>query len=178
MKIKSFFFRIMPDRAKILGKSYPKIFHTILEDPNIFHLTRRSAAGGVSTGLFIAFLPVPGHTLLAVIFSIALRVNLPLCLFFAWTTNPLTLAPIYYIAYRLGSAVLGIPVQAVDFEMSWDWFGGQFIEIWPPLIIGCAIFSVVSSITSYVLIRIMWRIGTINKWKNRSRSCPEVKAKN
>lgn len=157
----------MPDRKKIQDHRSLGIFQHILQDPDIFHLTRRSAAGGIATGLFLAFLPLPGHTLLAVVFSIWLRVNLPLCILFAWTTNPVTMAPIYYLAYKTGAKLLGKPLYEIQFEMTWDWLGGRFMDIWPSLLTGCLLFSIASAVIAYVLVRLLWRLAVIIKWKKR-----------
>jgi uncharacterized protein (DUF2062 family) len=158
MRIKRFFASIMPDKQKLQEHTYLKgIKATLLEQQGIFHLSRRSVAGGVSTGLFIAFLPIPGHTILAIVFSLVFRVNLPLSVLFAWTTNPLTIAPILYITYKTGAIVLGRPLQTLEFEMTFEWFGGRLVEVWPSLITGSMIFSIVTSVTSYIIIRILWK---------------------
>ncbi|MGK0296520.1 MAG: hypothetical protein ACI9XC_000109 [Gammaproteobacteria bacterium] len=169
MRIKSFFASIMPDKQKIQQHTYFRVIQATLLDQGLFHLSSRSVAGGISTGMFIAFLPVPGHTLLAILFSLVFRVNLPLSVLAAWTTNPLTIAPILYITYKTGAIVLGRPMQTLEFEMTFEWFGGSLIEIWPSLITGSIIFSIVTSATSYILIRILWRMAVINKWNKRNK---------
>jgi len=170
MKFKSIFIRIIPDEEKIQNLKSLRILKNFLQDPEIFHLTRHSAAGGVSTGLFIAFLPVPGHTILAAIMSILFRINLPLCVIFAWTTNPVTFAPAFYLAYETGAYLLGRPLQVIDFEMTWSWFGSRFLEIWPSLLTGSLIFSIITSVSGYLLVRLIWKIAIIHKWRNRNEN--------
>ena len=159
----------MPDRAEIHANRYLKPFARILDDPHIFHLTRRSAAGGVAAGAFIAFLPVPGHMLLATIAAIWLRVNLPLALALVWITNPLTMGPVFYLEYRLGAAILDKPFQHIDFEMTLAWFSGTALEIWPSLIVGGLIFAVSTSTVAYLLIKLLWRLAVIQKWEKRKQ---------
>ena len=53
-------------------------------------------------GLFIAFMPIPGHMIVAIMAALLLRVNIPVAAMAVWVTNPLTVVPIFYLAYRLG----------------------------------------------------------------------------
>ena len=119
----------------------------ILHDPDIFHLTRRSTAGGVAAGLFAAFIPFPGHTLYAALLAIFFRVNLPLALLGSLVTNPLTIPPLFYLAYRIGATLLGIPPHRVGFELSPSWFRNEFIEIWEPLVLGSLLCGAVAALT-------------------------------
>ncbi len=170
MKLKNFFIRIMPDHESIKSTKNIGFLKAILQDPDIFHLTRRSASGGIATGFFIAFLPIPGHTILAILFSVLLRINLPLTLLFSWTTNPFTMAPIFYIAYKIGAVLLGVSIQPVNFQFNQSWFTSVFSEIWAPLLTGCLLLSIVSSISSYILIRVLWRHSVVSRWNNRKLS--------
>ncbi len=153
----------------IQGNRNLQFINGILRDPDIFHLTRRSAAGGVAIGLFIAFLPVPGHMLIAALLSILLRVNLPLAVLMVWVTNPLTMPPIFYMAYRLGATILDRPLRQVEFEISLSWFQGTFMEIWPSLFAGSLVFSVVTSVIGYITIRLIWRLSVVEKWERRKQ---------
>lgn len=159
----------MPGRAEIHANRYLKPFARILHDPHIFHLTRRSAAGGVAAGAFIAFLPVPGHMLLATIAAIWLRVNLPLALALVWITNPLTIGPVFYLEYRLGAAIFDRPFQHINFEMTLAWFSSTALEIWPLLLAGGLIFSLVSAVTGYIVIWLLWRLAVVQKWEKRKQ---------
>ena len=62
-----------------------------LHDPELWHLTRHSTAGGLSVGLFMAFMPIPFQMLLAAPAAILLRVNLPIAAVSVWISNPLTM---------------------------------------------------------------------------------------
>ena len=168
MKLKKFFRRVMPDHDAIKSMHNIGIFRGILQDPNIFHLTRRSASGGIATGLFIAFLPIPGHSILAIIAAVLLRINLPLTLLFAWTTNPFTVAPIYYLAFRTGALLIGESVRPVNINIDESGFSSMLTDIWMPLLTGCLLFSIVSSACAYIMVRILWRYSVISKWKTRN----------
>jgi hypothetical protein len=142
----------------------------ILNDPEIFHFTRRSASGGVATGLFVAFLPVPGQTLIAALLAIHFRLNLPLAILFSWTSNPLTIPPLFYLCYRTGSYLLDVPARAISFEFSYSWFTEKIISIWQPLILGGLLIGSLTALCGYISVRLLWRLAVWNKWDKRRRS--------
>jgi uncharacterized protein (DUF2062 family) len=107
-----------------------KILGPLIHDPNLLHLNRRSVSGAVSVGLFIAFIPVPFQMLLAAITSIFVRVNLPISVGLVWVSNPLTMPPLFYFAYKLGAWILHAPPQHFTFELSFDWLSQSLGMIW------------------------------------------------
>ncbi|MFJ4290633.1 DUF2062 domain-containing protein [Cupriavidus sp. NPDC089707] len=63
---------------------------------------------GFFFGLLIPLAQIPRSAAAAV----ALRANVPAAVASTLVTNPLTFGPIYYAAWRVGSAILGEPVDA------------------------------------------------------------------
>lgn len=161
---------ILPEKHQVQQHRFLRLFSRILQDPDIFHLTRRSAAGGTAIGLFFAFIQVPGHTILAVLFSIWFRVNLPIAMALTFISNPFTMTPIFYLAYKLGARMLGEPVLPVHFEMTWAWFGGTLMNIWPALLTGSLVLATVSSVCGYLLVQLLWRIAVQRAWLKRKNS--------
>ena len=135
MSLKSHLQRYIPERKHIQEHKHLRHFGDWLHDPNIWHLTRRSSAGGVAIGLFWAMMPIPLQTVFAATTAIILRLNLPLSIIFVWATNPITAAPVYYLAYKLGSILLDEPIQNVAFEFSIHWMANTLVHIcnlsWP-----------------------------------------------
>ncbi|HEX5277152.1 MAG TPA: DUF2062 domain-containing protein [Fluviicoccus sp.] len=101
--------RHLPDPARIAGIRGLGFLRHHLEDPNLWHLNRRSASGAVFWGLWFAFLPMPLHTVPAVVIALLLRVNLPLTVVMVWFVNPLTMIPCFYVAYDVGAVLLHRP---------------------------------------------------------------------
>jgi uncharacterized protein (DUF2062 family) len=165
--VRHFFKRILPERHHIQQHRHLKFLGDILHDPEIFHLTRRSTSGGVATGLFFAFLPFPGQMVVAGLTAIVLRVNLPLAVILVWITNPVTIPPLLYLAYKTGAMILNRPFQPITFHLSWEWFSGIFLEIWPSLLTGCLLFSTVAAVAGYITMRLLWRIQIARRWKAR-----------
>ena len=76
---KKFIKRYMPDHEKIRNnKQLNKVFGTLLHDPNLLHLNRRSVSMAFFVGLFFAFVPLPTQMIMAaaVAISSALRLKI------------------------------------------------------------------------------------------------------
>ena len=172
MNLRSFFKRLLPEPHRIRDNRHLRYFGDLLHDPSIWHLNRRSAAGGIAIGLFCAFIPLPVHMIVAAAFAILLRVNLPLAVVLTWITNPLTFAPVFYFAYQVGSWLLHEPVLNIDFEFSIQWVQEIFVNIWEPLLLGCVILAVLSSLTGYFATILLWRILLLRQWSGRKTRKP------
>ncbi len=170
MGLRSSFKRVLPAHHEIRGHKHLQVLGDILHDPNIFHLTRRSAAGGVATGLFVAFMPIPGQMLIAAIVAIYFRVNLPLAVIFVWVSNPITIPPLFFLAYKTGATILNEPARQIAFEFSFEWLGTVGIDIWQALLLGSLTFGTLAAVTGYIIIRLLWRLAIIRKWEVRKLS--------
>ncbi|QYZ67709.1 MAG: ATP-binding protein [Gammaproteobacteria bacterium (ex Lamellibrachia satsuma)] len=160
--------RITPDHDTIRNHKHLRVFGTLLHDANLWHLNRRSAAGAFAVGLFMAFMPVPFQMLLAAAAAIICRVNLPLSVALVWITNPLTIPPIFFLAYLVGSTVLGSPQDTQAFEFSVDGLQNGLDGLWAPFLLGCLICGTFFSLVGYFTIRGLWRWHVINHWRRRS----------
>ena len=160
--------RYMPDHETIRNHKHLKIFGTLLHDPNLFHLNRRSVAGAFAVGLFNAFVPIPFQMVLSAAAAILFRVNLPISVALVWITNPITIPPMFYSAYRVGSWALGREVsEEFVFELSWEWLSEGLVTIWEPFLLGCLICSTVASLTGYGLMRLAWRYHIVQRLKEK-----------
>lgn len=159
--------RIMPDHQVMREHPHLRKFGQRLTEPKLWHLNRRSVAGGVALGLFVAYMPVLGQMFIAAGLAILFRVNLPLSVMGVWITNPFTIAPMFYFAYLVGTWILNIPAGDHAFTMSWQWFTTEFIGIWQPLILGSLICGTVAALLGIVIVRILWRVTVISRWLKR-----------
>ncbi|MFQ3236755.1 MAG: hypothetical protein ACI9C4_002328 [Paraglaciecola sp.] len=154
-----------------------QIFGTLLHDPNLWHLNRRSASGAFGVGLFFAFWPLPFQMWLAAAAAIPLRVNMPLSVATVWITNPFTMPPIFYGAYLVGATVLGHSTQAFKFELSWHWVVQSLETIGPAFLLGCGICSIFFGLAGYFTLNYIWRFSAIKAWQHRQAKRAARKAK-
>ena len=165
---KKFIKRFMPDHALIRNhKTLNRVFGTLLHDPNLLHLNRRSVSGAFFVGLFLAFVPLPIQMILGVALSILLRINMPITIGLVWITNPLTLGPIFYFCYKVGTWLLGEPLLDIEFALSWEWFQTELVAIWQPFLLGCFVTGLTAGIVGFVTIRILWRLHLVSYIKAR-----------
>jgi uncharacterized protein (DUF2062 family) len=146
---------------------YLKPFDALTSHPTYFAPTRRGIAGAIWVGVFVALLPIPGQTLVALLAALALRVNLPLAAIATWVTNPITIVPIFYWEYSLGTVILQLPPQPFDIELSWNWVTDGFIGIWKPLMLGSFITATLVSSMVYIGISVTWRWMVAYRFKRR-----------
>ncbi|MGB3726182.1 MAG: DUF2062 domain-containing protein [Glaciecola sp.] len=164
---KKFIRRFLPDHNTVRSHKSLKMFGKLLHDPNLWHLNRRSAKGAFGIGLFFAFWPVPFQMILSAATAIPLRVNLPLSVATVWITNPLTMPPIFYVAYLVGSTVLGTEMISFEMQLSWAWLAQSVSTIGPAFILGCAICSVVAGAIGYFGLDWVWRWSVAKAWQQR-----------
>jgi len=172
MSLRSLLKRILPEPHRVRDHKHLRWFGAWLHDPNLWHLNRHSAAGGIATGLFCAFIPLPIHMIVAAAVAILFRVNLPLAVLLTWITNPFTFAPIFLFAYTVGSVLLQEPMQVITFEFSFRWLQEIFVHIWQPLLLGCFLLAVLSSLAGYFGTILLWRILLVRKWTQRKTRKP------
>ena len=148
-----------------------RFFGTLLHDPNLWHLNRRSASGAFAIGLFMAFMPVPFQMLFAAAGAELFRVNLPLSVVLVWITNPLTIAPVFYFNYRLGAWLLGTPLhdKGFHFTLSYEWLVNELGRFWEPFLLGCLITGGVSALIGYLAVRGLWRLHLVKYYRSRKQ---------
>ena len=154
-------------RKKKVHPWYLRPFEYILAHPAYFSATRRSVGGGLWVGIFIGLLPIPGQTVVAVIGSILLRVNVPIAAVTVWISNPITFVPIFYLSYRIGAILLDIPTETFPDELSWAWLSEELVARWKPLALGSFIMALSVSSTVYLLVSVSWHVSTVRRYRSR-----------
>lgn len=146
----------MPNPHELKNNKVLSLFGTLLHDPNLWHMNRRSIAGAFMVGLFFAWWPVPFQMALAAAGAIILRTNLPMSVGLVWITNPLTIPPMFYFAYVVGSWVIDVPEVPFAMELSMDWIMSELSVIWKPFLTGCLILAVISGAAGYFAMNYIW----------------------
>jgi len=86
-----------------------------------------------------------------------------------WFSNPITMGPMMYFAYRVGLVLLGQDSQLALEAPNFQWFMDQIGQIWQPLILGCLICGSVVGVAGFVAVRLYYR-WRITRYKQRKRS--------
>lgn len=172
--------RFLPPHSTVSNNRWLKPFHNTLLHPRLWHLNRRSAAGGVAVGLLCGLIPGPFQIAGSAVLSVLFKVNLPLAILCTFYTNPLTIVPLYVIAYELGKWVLGsegvftAPPEFASGEFS-DWIGKLtewLFHLGAPIAVGLPLLGGVLAMTGYVFVRLSWRFFLLRRLAERQRRKP------
>lgn len=154
----------MPSQDTLREHRLLAMFGERLLDPDYWNYNRRSAAMAMAAGVFAAWLPLPLHSLVAIGLAILLRGYLPLAIAMVWVNNPLTIAPMFYLAYQLGIRLLGLPALEFSYSLEHD-----IASIIRPLLTGAFLLGLMSAISAWLLTRLYWRCKIHRAWKARRR---------
>jgi uncharacterized protein (DUF2062 family) len=155
--------KLMPSPSTLQTRWYLRVFGPRVTDPRLWSLQRRSVTTAFALGLAICFVPLPVHLPLAVLLAIALRINVPTIVGTVFLVNPFTVVPVFYTAYRVGTAVLGLEPQRFRFKFDFDWLQYGLGPMWRPFLLGCLVCSLLAALIGGVGLELLWR------WRVRSR---------
>ena len=93
--------------------------------------------------------------------------NLPLAMVIIWMSNPLTIPPMFYLTYKLGSYILGTTLGDFSVTLSWEWFSQLGSEILLPLFVGSILAGTVLASIGYFFVLFLWRWKVIKDWEHR-----------
>ncbi|MBK5936853.1 MAG: DUF2062 domain-containing protein [Halorhodospira halophila] len=158
----------LPDLQRLKQQGRFGFLGRLLEDPFLFHLNRRSTAGGVAIGVFVAFLPIPLQMLLAAVIAILVRVNLILAVILVWVSNPLTMGPMIYASYRTGAWLLGAEFEQFDYDNTVQWFLGNLNQAWQPVLTGSLVLGALAGVITYIAVLLIWRYA-VHRERNQRR---------
>jgi uncharacterized protein (DUF2062 family) len=173
------FRRFVPSHESIRQNRHVARLGPWLQHPNLWHLNRRSVAGGVAAGLFAGLIPGsnPIQFLAGSLLAIGFKVNLPIAVAVTLYSNPLTIFPLYYAAFKLGQLALWssdseLPDMAMALEgkgfRQWlptalDWLA----SVGKPLLVGLPLLAVLLAVVGYILTDAAWRFHVRMEWRRR-----------
>ncbi len=176
--------KLLPTPEKLLESRLLKLFAPHLGDPRLWHFNRHNLNKAVYIGVLSAFFPLPGQMLIALVFSLIFRANVPMALGLTWITNPLTTLPIFYAGYYIGAKIMDVPMISLrvigrmiaDFSL-WLLSDGAnpFITYKGSVSIiafcvGLTILAIISSIICGLAFKGIWRYKTVSSWQKRHQS--------
>jgi len=139
-------------------------------------INRRMITRGVWVGLFWGFIPMPMQMLAVMATTPFLRFNVPIAISMVWLSNPITMPPMYYMEYLTGNFILGRE-GIENIELTLDWFTTHMGDIFVPLYVGTAFYSIVVSSIVYVVLNRLWITSVKSEKHQREKERRERKAK-
>ncbi|MBM3347242.1 MAG: DUF2062 domain-containing protein [Betaproteobacteria bacterium] len=174
---RKFFRKYLPSHESVRENRYFSRFGRFLHHPNLWHLNRHSVAGGVAVGLFAGLVPGPLQMLTAAILAVPLRVNLPVALLMTLYTNPVTIGPLYVLAFGIGSLLLedgnGFTTPPafdfMQFSESVEIYLRWVLSLGKPLFVGLVALAVLLGVLGYFAVQAGWRLHVVHSWRRRAR---------
>lgn len=178
---RKFFRRFLPSHESVRSNRHIARLGPWLQHHNLWHLHRRSVAGGVAVGLFAGLIPGsnPVQFTAAALLAIAGRVNLPIAVLVTLYSNPFTIVPLYFVAFELGRFALmeggnGLPPLAFGLEDKGisEWIPAVLhwlASVGKPLVIGLPLLALLLAITGYFVVDWAWRLYVRCAWESRRR---------
>jgi uncharacterized protein (DUF2062 family) len=161
--------KIAPHPDTLRDLWFFRMFGERLADMHIWSTRRRAITAAFGAGLAICFIPLPVHLPLGLLVALLWRLNLPVIVATVFIVNPLTFAPIYYAAYRIGAFAVRAEATGFVFQLSWDWLQNGLGPIWRPFLVGCLICGVVFGYGGYLGFELLWRWNTARRLRRRRR---------
>lgn len=131
--------------------------------------TAHSVALGTAIGMFIALTPTVGIQMLLVLVTAALlrplfTFNRIAALVTVYVSNPLTVVPIYWFNYRVGTLLFPATVERGEFARLLQYDGlaewwraivALFVQVGAPLLAGSLVVGAVCGLLTYPLMRLL-----------------------
>lgn len=166
--------RLLPTREEVRRNRWIKWLGPQLDHPRLWHWSRRGVAIGVGLGVFFGLLVPIAQIPLSAAVAIVMRVNVPAAVASTLVTNPVTFAPIYYVAYRVGATVMNASEHNAEAEAARAAkLARKDISLWEritlmgkPLLVGLVILATLCGLLAYGIITATWKWWV---WRKRRR---------
>jgi uncharacterized protein (DUF2062 family) len=124
--------------------------------PQLWRFQHEAVARGVAVGTFWAFVIPVGQIVVAAAHCTVWRANIPAAAAMTMVTNPLTIGFWLWLAYQLGTLMLGAPMapSMTPDEGPQSWLG----EFGWPTVLGMGMFAVGGASLGYFGVKMLWRL--------------------
>lgn len=173
--------RLMPTPEALRSNRWLRWLGPALHHPRLWHMSRRGIALGMALGVFFGLLIPIAQIPFAAGAAVAMRANVPAAVASTLVTNPVTFGPVYYAAWRLGSAILGEPVYpgeepprpdaepppAPADQGWWTTLVQRIGSVGKPLMLGLALVATGVGLLTYLLVTWAWYAKV--RWSRQQR---------
>jgi uncharacterized protein (DUF2062 family) len=119
----------------------------------------------------------PVQFFVASVLAVGFRVNLPIAVVVTLYSNPFTVLPLYYAAFKLGQFALArgdgdLPSMALALEgkgfrewipAAWHWI----MSAGYPLLVGLPLLALLLAFVGYFVVDFAWRLHVRYEWRQR-----------
>jgi len=165
--------RHIPTRETIHEHRLLRPFAPHLTNAALWRMNRRSVPRGVAIGLFVGMIIPFMHTVIAALLAIPARANVAVAAVFTLVVNPLTIPPMYYAAYRIGSWELHHDGSIVD-PAAAERFSGELSRLlfWihhasGAIALGILTLAAISATIGYLCSALVWSAVARSRWRHR-----------
>ncbi|MGA8010463.1 MAG: DUF2062 domain-containing protein [Thiomonas sp.] len=171
--------------AKLLVRKFEAMQHSRwlrpfakhITHPALWSLNRRSVALAVAAGMFGGLIPGPFQMITAGALAMLMRCNFPIALVVTLYSNPITIVPLYLVAFKLGALVSPSgPARALAAPPGFDW-----LHLWDstvalahwawnlgtPLFVGVPLLALILAVAGYAITRLGWSLHLRLEWRAR-----------
>lgn len=179
--------RYLPSHEALRGHRWLRWLGPTLQQPRLWHMSRRGLAMGMAVGMFFGLLIPVAQIPASAAAAVVLRANLPAAVGSTLVSNPVTFGPLYYGAWRLGKTMLGEevasgeapPPVATDREEDataepasswWERTRAQLSGVGKPLLLGLLVMACGLGLTTYFLVSWGWWLRTRLRRRRRLKA--------
>ena len=162
----------IPKRETIGEHRLLRPFAHLLTQPNLWHMNHRSVPRAVALGLTVGIVLPFLHIIIATLLAIPARANVAIAAATTLVINPLTMPPLYWAAYRIGSWEMehfigSSPPMVANPAASLQDFESWLRQAGEPLILGALTLAIVIGPLSYLLTFLIWKRLRLARWRAR-----------
>ena len=139
-------------------------------------VNRKMTTRGIGIGLFWGFIPMPMQMLAVISTTPFIKFNVPIAISMVWLSNPITMPFMYYMEYLTGNFILGLDGVG-DISLTLDWFSDNLSNIFLPLYVGTAFYSIFITILIYLSLNWFW-IYSVKKERKEQQNQRKKREKN
>ena len=176
--------RLLPTPEALAANRWLRWMGPALSHPRLWHMSRRGIAMGCALGVFFGLLVPIAQIPLAAGAAMLLRANVPAAVASTLVTNPVTFGPVYYAAWRVGSALLGepaakppplLPLEPEALPLGAEppsWLARtskRLGQVGKPLLLGLGMFAIGFGLLVYALVHLVWVWRVRMKRRQRRR---------
>lgn len=164
---KEFVKKYLPDPEKLKNTKSLGFLADMLSEPNFWHLNRRSVSRAFALGLFWGAIPMPFQMVASALIAMRIGANVPLSIVVVWYSNPITMPPIFYFEYLVGTWLLQMPSLPFEYELSVEWMLERAFDIGVPMYLGALVVGLVIAALGHFIVNFLWVQNVRKRWRTR-----------